>query len=195
MNKTEIAAFFDERAAGWDDYSKPDPAKISRILDLAGIKAGAKILDVGCGTGVLFPYYMKRNPSLITGLDISERMARIARQKYPNSPAEIICGDAETITLPNRYDSIVIFNAFPHFPDSEKLIQNMERHLRPNGRLTIAHSLGQKQINAKHAGSARVVSKDLMDARDLARLMEKGLTVDQCLSDEGFYLVSGFLNL
>ena len=71
LDKREVAAFL----TGWLHPGMKSAAmtrKISTILDYAGIEAGP-FLDVACGTGVLFPYYLARDVKQITGVDISRR--------------------------------------------------------------------------------------------------------------------------
>lgn len=81
MNKREVIAFFDKCAPGWDAHMVRDEEKISFILDVAGVKPGISVLDVACGTGVLFQDYLARGVSRVTGVDISPEMARIAVTK------------------------------------------------------------------------------------------------------------------
>lgn len=57
MNKKEIAAFFDRMAPEWDANMIKSDEKINFILDAAGVKENSVVLDVACGTGVMFPYY------------------------------------------------------------------------------------------------------------------------------------------
>ena len=60
MDKQEIAAFFDRHAPQWDDHLVTDDTKLKTILDAAGVGEHTTVLDVACGTGVLFPYYLAR---------------------------------------------------------------------------------------------------------------------------------------
>lgn len=46
---------------------------IRTILDNAGIRAGVDVLDVACGTGVLFPDYLARDVHSVTGVDIARK--------------------------------------------------------------------------------------------------------------------------
>ena len=62
MNKKTVKDFFDNLAKDWDSFEQPDSAVIEKILDYAGIRSGCSVLDIACGTGILFPYYLKRNP-------------------------------------------------------------------------------------------------------------------------------------
>ena len=78
MNKKEIAAFFDRMAPEWDANMIKSDEKINFILDAAGVKENSVVLDVACGTGVMFPYYLARGADRVIGVDISAQMARIA---------------------------------------------------------------------------------------------------------------------
>ena len=55
MNKKEIIAYFDRCAPQWDARMVTDDGKINGILDAAGVREHDVVLDVACGTGVLFP--------------------------------------------------------------------------------------------------------------------------------------------
>ena len=71
MEKKDVIAFFDRCAASWDaDMIKSD-VKIGKILDNAEVGAGMDVLDVACGTGVMFDYYLDRGVVSVTGIDIS----------------------------------------------------------------------------------------------------------------------------
>ena len=71
MDKQKIADFFDRCAPWWDDDMVRNEVVITTILDNAGIDSGIHVLDVACGTGVLFPDYFKRGVESVTGIDIS----------------------------------------------------------------------------------------------------------------------------
>ena len=71
---------------------------IGRILDNAEVGPGMDVLDVACGTGVMFDYYLGRGVSSVTGIDISPEMAKIAAEKYAHEPKiQVICGDVEEV--------------------------------------------------------------------------------------------------
>ena len=55
MEKKDIISFFDHFAPWWDDDMIRNEDIITAILDNGGIKPGIHVLDVACGTGVLFP--------------------------------------------------------------------------------------------------------------------------------------------
>ncbi|MBQ3488769.1 MAG: methyltransferase domain-containing protein, partial [Clostridia bacterium] len=78
MEKKDIIEFFDRCAPTWDAEMIKSDVKIGRILDNAEVGAGMDVLDVACGTGVLFGYYLERGVASVTGIDISPEMAKIA---------------------------------------------------------------------------------------------------------------------
>ena len=187
----EVIEFFDRLAPGWDAEMIRNDEIINTILDNAGVTAGKDVLDVACGTGVLIPDYLKRGVSSVTGIDISSKMAEIAQEKFPHEQVTIICGDVETTDFGKLFDCIVVYNAFPHFPDPERLIVRLSSLLKPDGKLTVAHGMSREKIDAHHHGSASHVSNGLMSAEDLAVIFGKHLEVTTVLSDERMYQVVG----
>ena len=188
MNKQDIIQFFDRLAPWWDADMIRDDAIIATILDNAGVSRGKRVLDVACGTGVLFGDYLEREVASLTAIDISPEMAKIASAKYPQ--AKVLCGDVLTEPLSGPFDCIVVYNAFPHFPQPEKLIETLSGYLAPGGSLTVAHGMSRAAIDAHHHGAASKVSVGLMHEDDLASLMGKTLTVTHKISNEKMYQVT-----
>jgi demethylmenaquinone methyltransferase/2-methoxy-6-polyprenyl-1,4-benzoquinol methylase len=118
-------------------------------------------------------------------------MAEIAKAKFPQPEVTILCGDVETTDFGKQFDCIVVYNAFPHFPDPERLIARLSGLLKPGGTLTVAHGMSREKIDAHHHGAASHVSNGLMRAEELAAIFEKLLTVTTVLSDGRMYQVVG----
>lgn len=189
MNKQDIVSFFDRLAPQWDgDMIRHDDV-IGTILDNGGITTGVDVLDVACGTGVLFPDYLSRGVGSLTAIDIAPEMVRIAREKFPQ--VEILCGDVTETNFDKKFDRIVVYNAFPHFPEPEKLIAKLSSLLKEGGILTVAHGMSRAQIDRHHEGGASKVSVGLMHEDELAALFAKHLTVTAKISDERMYQVCG----
>ncbi|MBQ9167093.1 MAG: class I SAM-dependent methyltransferase [Oscillospiraceae bacterium] len=193
MNKQDVVAFFDRLAPQWDADMIRNDEIISTILDNANINAGVSVLDVACGTGVLIPDYLARNVAAVTGVDISPEMVKIAQSKFPQDNVKILCGDVETIPLEQKFDCIVVYNAFPHFPDPEHLIAVLSGMLKPGGTLTVAHGMSRAAIDHHHEGSASKVSVGLMSEDKLAAIFEKHLAVTVKISNDRMYQVAGIL--
>lgn len=194
MEKKDIIEFFDCFAPGWDAGMVKNDAIIGTILDNVQVGADMDILDVACGTGVMFDYYLQRNVASVTGIDISPEMARIATAKYEmQNKIRVICGDVEEYPFDQKFDRIVVYNAFPHFPVPERLIAILAGLLKNNGRLTIAHGMSREAIDRHHKGTASKVSRGLMSAEDLKTMFERHFDVDTVISDDKMYQVSGIL--
>ena len=192
MEKKDIIAFFDRCAPFWDaDMIKSDRI-IGKILDNAEVGPDMDILDVACGTGVLFDYYLERNVASVTGIDIAPKMAEIAQGKYADNPkVEVICGDVEEYAFSRKFDRVVVYNAFPHFPYPKRSLKVLAGHLKEGGRLTVAHGMSREAIDNHHSGAASKVSNGLMTAESLKRIFDAHFTVEVVVSNDYMYQVSG----
>lgn len=191
IDKEQVRSFFDSCASSWDDEMIKDDRIINTILDNAGVREGSRVLDVACGTGVLFPYYLERRAGGVIGIDISPRMAAIAGTKYPGCIIKVVCGDAESFEYGELFDSVIIYNAFPHFSDPDRLINRLAGCIVPGGKLTVAHGMSRDAIDRLHGGAAQTVSNGLVRAEELKKLLEPFFDVDVVISDDRMYQVAG----
>ena len=161
------------------------------------MRPGTRVLDVACGTGVLFPFYLERETSHVLAVDISPEMTNLAECKLAATRArnriEVVCGDIEAMRGTGDYDCCVVYNAFPHFPEPRRLVSRLAAWLKPNGRLTVAHSMSLAQLDRHHAGRAAKVSRAMLTAPELADVLSQWFTVDIAISDDEKYIVSGKL--
>ncbi len=191
IDTNKVVEFFDRLAPDWDAEMIRNDDIINTILDNAGVTEGKTVLDVACGTGVLIPDYLNRNVASVTGIDISPKMAEIARGKFSQGNVTILCRDVETAQFDTSFDCIMIYNAFPHFPDPGRLIAHLALLLEPGGSLTVAHGMSREKIDAHHHGPASHVSNGLMSADELAAIFAKHLKVKTVISDDRMYQITG----
>lgn len=191
MNKKDVIHFFNRLAPGWDADMIRSDRKIGLIMDHAGVRAGKHILDVACGTGVLIPDYLARNVASVTAIDIAPEMARICREKFPQENVTVLCGDVEETEFDRKFDCIMVYNAFPHFPEPENLIRTLAGLLTEGGTLTVAHGMSRHDIDHHHEGTASKVSIGLMHEDALAAMMRKYLTLTVKISNDEMYQVTG----
>ena len=192
MEKKDVIEFFDRCAATWDADMIKNDAIIGKILDHAEVVADMDVLDVACGTGVMFDYYLSRGVSSVTGIDISPEMAKIAAEKYAQNPkVQVICADVEEYAFDRKFDRIVVYNAFPHFPYPKRLIKILSGLLKEGGRLTVAHGMSREAIDSHHNGPASKVSNGLMTAESLKRIFDAHFDVEVVISNRFMYQVSG----
>lgn len=187
MDTRNIQAFFDACAPSWDAEMIRNERIIGKILDGARVGAGKTVLDVACGTGVLFPDYLKRNVKGVTAIDLSPAMAEIARGKAANRPIEVVCGDVERYDFDRTFDCVVVYNAFPHFPDSRRALCALSRLVAPDGTLTVAHGMSRARLQQHHSGSASAVSIELPELAALTAMLPPGLSPLVAISDEEMY--------
>lgn len=191
MDKQKVAEFFDRLAPTWDEGTEHSGAVFTHILDNAGVGAGERVLDIGCGTGVMVPYYLARSVEEVVGVDISPEMLHAARRKFPMPCVRFVNADAETCRFEPDYDVCVVYNAFPHFPDPAALIQNLTSALRPGGRFTIAHGASRETIDRGHMGSAHDVSLRLPSDDALKALLAPYFDVTVYVSDDTMLQIVG----
>lgn len=185
----EMREYFDALASQWDARCVHDPKKIRRILESCQLTRESRVLDIACGTGVLAPFLGEWNPAEIMGIDLSPKMIEIARRKH-GAQVTYLCQDVLEYEG-GPFDVAIVYSAFPHFLQPERLLQKAWDLLIPQGRLVIAHSQSRAEINAIHSGGASKISRGLMPATQLAALMESRFLVEEIIDDQQMYLVAG----
>jgi SAM-dependent methyltransferase len=109
------------------------------VADAAGIAMGDRVLDVGCGTGVLARAALGRvgQEGRVVGLDLNEGMLSVARRTEPKIAWRL--GDAGALPFEDvSFDVVVSQFALMYFPDRVAALREMWRALAPGGRLAIA---------------------------------------------------------
>ena len=192
MNREKIIEFFDSLAPGWDAGMVINEEIISAILDNTHAGKGTDVLDVACGTGVLIPFYLKREVSSVTAIDISPKMCELAHAKFAEEEkVRIVCGDVMEFSDSHLYDAIIVYNALPHFPDDRKLIERMSFLLKQGGCLTVAHGMSRDRINSHHINVSHDVKKPLKTAGELADIMSEYLEITTVIDNDDMYQVCG----
>ncbi len=190
-SQTTIKQFFDHMADTWDEENWIDANKIAAIVTLAGIRKSARVIDIACGTGVLFPELLSRNPSLLLGVDLSDRMIERAREKYSDPRLRLLASDLFQVKE-TGFDAAIIFNAYPHFGEKKALAVQAEKLLTPGGRLTVAHGGGRQIINGCHTGEAvSRISWPLRPASEEAAEFSDFFEIDMIVDSPEIYLFSG----
>lgn len=189
MEKEAMIAYFDHIAPQWDTLAPHDDRKI-RCLVTLGITPGARILDVGCGTGILTPVLLETNPSYLLGIDLSPGMIQQAKQKYGNLPVEFLTGDVMDLNQADSFDCAMLYDTFPQFENRGSLIRQMNYLLAPKGRLMICSGFNRHVVNAPYKGGA-AVSIPLPAAKTLASTLDKYFEVDTVIDSPSLYAVSG----
>ena len=118
---------------GWAEQFLPTALAVTERLVLAGLPAGASILDLCCGTGRLARVLADRGYR-VTGLDGSAEMLRYARQNAPD--VQFLLDDARTFVASERYDAVVsVFDSLNHILSLDELTDTfrcVSRALKPS---------------------------------------------------------------
>ena len=135
QDKQKEIAFFDGHAAS-DAYDVFTPATNERLIDafarLSGLSPGARVADLGCGSGV-FTNVLHQRGYKSTGLDLSPKLIGIARAKYP--AVEFLEGDVERLPFESgSLDGVLLSGIVHHLPDCSRCAAEVFRVLRPRGR-------------------------------------------------------------
>lgn len=134
-------AFFDSRLDIYDEHQLTaiDSARAFYPFT-AGLlpqAPGARLLDLGCGTGLELEYYFKLNPAArVTGIDLAPGMLQTLGEKFPARDLEFICGSYFDVPFgERRFDAAVSVESLHHFTQDEKtpLYAKLRRALRPGG--------------------------------------------------------------
>ena len=194
MSIGTIGAYFDERAANWNEQAEPAGTKHLMIAQLAGVHEGSRVLDVGCGTGIMERAYLELGAASIVGLDLSEAMLACARASFSGVPAERLrfeCHDILDFTSNEPFDVVVIYNAYPHILDKEALVEATASLLVPGGRFLVAHGMSRATLNAHHANVPADVTSDLLPAREALRIWQDAFAVDMVADTPFTYFFGG----
>lgn len=117
------------------------------ILELIGPLQGNRVLDVGCGDGVL-SVELSRQGAHVTALDADSRMLDAARDRADSAHANITFIEGNARSLPfadNSFDVVVAVTVLCFVADAESAVREMVRVLRPGGRLVMGE-LGRHSI-------------------------------------------------
>ncbi|WP_375579136.1 bifunctional demethylmenaquinone methyltransferase/2-methoxy-6-polyprenyl-1,4-benzoquinol methylase UbiE [Marivirga tractuosa] len=101
-----------------------------------------QILDIATGTGDFAIEALKLNPDHVTGVDISEGMLNVGREKLKKRKLDdkitLTSGDSENLPFEdNKFDAIIVAFGVRNFENLEKGLAEMFRVLRPGGKVVV----------------------------------------------------------
>jgi demethylmenaquinone methyltransferase/2-methoxy-6-polyprenyl-1,4-benzoquinol methylase len=187
-------SFFNEKASIWDEICVHDRQKVEYIVQKADIRGDERILDVGTGTGIMIPHYLKHLASgNIVAVDYSENMINMARSKFPEKDwpmLSYVVSDLYDLKYDAAFDIVVCYSCFPHFVDQTLAVEILSKALKRGGRLVVAHSDSAKKINGVHMSGGVEISNDFLPSMaTLKRIMaDSGLTVGFERDDDAYFI-------
>ena len=141
MKLEQMNDFFAARVEGYDEHMR---ATIEGADDfyaytasLLPAEAGARVLDLGCGTGLELEEYFRLNPdAAVTGIDLSDAMLNALKAKFPDRKLSLVQGSYFDVPFgENTYDAAVSVESLHHFTAEKKegLYARLHAALKKNG--------------------------------------------------------------
>lgn len=194
-HEQSVAAYFDARADGWLQMEASTASPLQpAVAALAGVGPGARVLDIGCGLGVMMSAYLELDVAFVLGVDVSSRMVSLAQERWAaEERVSFAVGDAAQMSFEEPFDSVVIYNAYPHLMDRSALVCSCAAALVPGGRFVVAHSTGRQNINAHHEAQAAGVSLPLGSADEESRVWRSHFRIDGIVDTPRFFAFCGSL--
>src|SRR2546423_9529567 len=125
---------FEVQADAYDRFMGVYSAQLApQLADLAGIRAGQNVLDVGCGPGALTAELVARlRPDAVAAVDPSESFVAAARERYPG--VDVRQSTAEHLPFPDRSVDAALAQLVVHFmTDAVAGLREMARVTRQQG--------------------------------------------------------------
>jgi ubiquinone/menaquinone biosynthesis C-methylase UbiE len=188
--------FFNQAADNWNKQFQTRDliAFLRQLVPKFGLETGQNVLDVGAGTGVIVPFLLEAvGPNgRVVAVDFAEKMAEKCRAKYGNlTNFAVSVQQVEKLDFPSEnFGAAVCFGVFPHLTDKEEALRQINRVLKPKGKLIIAHSLSSEEIEAHHHRFDSIIAHDVLpDRASMKRkLRNMGFTQIHIIDKPGCYL-------
>lgn len=135
-NKSNVLKYMDKVAAERKRWIKKNNYYYQDLIQLLRfcIPEGARILEIGCGTGHLLH---SLDPSYGVGIDFSERMIEIAKADYPKLIFHQM--DAENLDLAEKFDFIIISDTLGYLEDIQKAFKCLAAVATPDTRIIMTY--------------------------------------------------------
>jgi ubiquinone/menaquinone biosynthesis C-methylase UbiE len=150
FDKSRDAASYNAHAGSYDKYIRRLASTLAdRICDLARLKPGDRVLDLGTGPGIAARRAAQTTGPAggVLGIDLSAGMIDSARRSvahWEDKPPEFRVMDAEALGLSDAtFDAVISLCAVRHFPNIERALAEMRRVLKPGGGLVVSYGHGR----------------------------------------------------
>ena len=132
---------------GWAQFAEPHNEPLfAAILDATGTGPGTRLLDLGCGTGLLLTLAQARGVA-VTGLDVTPGLLKVARDRLPTADLWLAdigglpFGDAE-------FDVVTGVNSFQFAADPKAALAEAGRVVRPGGLVAVGTFAGPERAES-----------------------------------------------
>jgi cyclopropane fatty-acyl-phospholipid synthase-like methyltransferase len=181
---TALPSPYDAIAEDWHAGRAGFAARRYVDLVLRGLERGARILDLGCGTGVPVARYLVGNGFRVVGVDESRGMLEVARREVPE--AEFLQSDMREVEFAEPFAAVIAWDSVFHVArvDHQAVFQKISGFLRPDGRLLLsAGGSGHEGFTSEMFGHTFFYSGHEPD-ETLRLLSAAGFEVELCEEDD-----------
>ena len=160
---------------------------------------GARILDIGCGSGWLCEFFARFGYD-VTGIDISSELIEMARERLRKIPYgadhetdlryHFLVHDIETAALEETFDAIICYDALHHFEDEHAVFKNIAAMLNYGGQLFV--------LEGERPPEGSATEEELRGVMRQYETLESPFTRDYLLSllrENGFAVVGDYLSI
>jgi SAM-dependent methyltransferase len=145
-------------ARAWAELAEPHNRPLfEAVLDAAGARAGTRLLDVGCGSGMTLVLAAERG-AVVSGLDVTPSLLAVARERLAD--ADLREGEMEDLPFGDAaFDAVVGVNAFQFGGDPRRALREAARVVRPGGRVvaSLFAAPERSQSTAVHEAMSAVI--------------------------------------
>ncbi|MGY3926624.1 bifunctional 2-polyprenyl-6-hydroxyphenol methylase/3-demethylubiquinol 3-O-methyltransferase UbiG [Aeromonas simiae] len=147
VDSSEIAKFEAIASRWWDleGEFKPlhqiNPVRLEWIDTQCGGLFGKKVLDIGCGGGILAES-MARRGAIVTGIDMGKEPLSVARLHALEQGVELeyrqITAEAHALEAAGQYDVVTCMEMLEHVPDPASVLRAIATLVRPGGQVVVS---------------------------------------------------------
>ena len=170
---------------GDESKEKAQLQLIEHLAQLANVKHGSDILDIGCGFGGSSLYLAKHYSASVTGITISSVQVEMAIQAAARKQldAKFLLMDAETMNFQKQFDLLWSVESISHYQNCQGFFDSAAKLLKPGGSFAITDWFKKKDLT-------RAETRRFIDP------IEKGMFVElQVMDDYEQFLISNGLQI
>ena len=193
-----MSDFFNSRLDGYEEHQLHAIAQAEVFYPFTAqhlpARSGARVLDLGCGTGLELGYYFAVNPTaVVTGIDLAGDMLKALEAKFPDKKLTLVHGSYFDVPLGEGcYDAVVSVESLHHFTAAEKLplYKKLWNALKPGGFFILTDYFALSDAEERRCREELLRLKAEQGLTDSAFYhFDTPLTVEHetdCLMDAGF---------
>ena len=158
---------------------------IDHLAQLANIKTGSRILDIGCGFGGSSLYLANRYDAQVTGITISPVQVQMAKEEAAKANLDVsfLLMDAEEMQFAQPFDLLWSVESISHYHDPRKFFTSAAKLLKPGGCFALTDWFQKDNLSAA-------------DKKKFIAPIEKGMMVElHRMNDYNDFLISSGLHV